>query len=739
MTVKTTTIVWIVPGAAAMLAGFAACTVIGQGGEQPGGGATPGNPYETGSAEVAVVALAASNAACLEFEITGGGKTVRRGFDVAPESSTTFLLSGLPAASDTFSAAAYGVSCAPDGGPPAAMPTWVSNQVTVAVVAGSVESVSLVMTPTRTVDGGAATVHVDFAQCLAQVTEFAIPTTKSNPNGITTGPDGNLWFTENSGNKVGVITPSGIITEYAVPTPSSDPWGITAGPDGNLWFVESTGNKVGTITTGGSIREFAVPTANAGPRGIAAGPDGNLWFAEYGAGKIGRITTAGAISEFVVPSGQDAATFVSDPFGIVAGADGNLWFADQGTDQLGQVTVGGVITELAMPAPAEPLATLAPGPDGNLWLAPDVGQVIIRASTQGVGTPLTIPGPASHVLGIAAGPDGNLWFTEGDANQIAQVTPAGVFAEFTIPTPASSPYAITSGPDGNVWFTEVGGNNIGRIQPYIQCPGDAGVDAGALDASVDAGSLDATLAEAGPGDAGPGDATADVEPSLIFTPGTLNFGTFGCNQAPSPSEQTMTITSSNNAPFDLFVACPEYFRITAPQLGQLSAGQSSTIEVDSGFVITVYPIEPPGTPTDLLENLSLSARGFLTSGPSEVEEDVIGAELAYASSSLSFSDTCPGSSVTESITLNNTGNASATVELSQASDAGDTFSFPSSVTVGANSSVTISISFDPADYSTSYSDSIFTAVSPSTALCGDQDLPTITVSGTSSSLASCRL
>ncbi len=655
MTVKTTTIVWIVPGAAAMLAGFAACTVIGQGGEQPGGGATPGNPYETGSAEVAVVALAASNAACLEFEITGGGKTVRRGFDVAPESSTTFLLSGLPAASDTFSAAAYGVSCAPDGGPPAAMPTWVSNQVTVAVVAGSVESVSLVMTPTRTVDGGAATVHVDFAQCLAQVTEFAIPTTKSNPNGITTGPDGNLWF------------------------------------------------------------------------------------AEYGAGKIGRITTAGAISEFVVPSGQDAATFVSDPFGIVAGADGNLWFADQGTDQLGQVTVGGVITELAMPAPAEPLATLAPGPDGNLWLAPDVGQVIIRASTQGVGTPLTIPGPASHVLGIAAGPDGNLWFTEGDANQIAQVTPAGVFAEFTIPTPASSPYAITSGPDGNVWFTEVGGNNIGRIQPYIQCPGDAGVDAGALDASVDAGSLDATLAEAGPGDAGPGDATADVEPSLIFTPGTLNFGTFGCNQAPSPSEQTMTITSSNNAPFDLFVACPEYFRITAPQLGQLSAGQSSTIEVDSGFVITVYPIEPPGTPTDLLENLSLSARGFLTSGPSEVEEDVIGAELAYASSSLSFSDTCPGSSVTESITLNNTGNASATVELSQASDAGDTFSFPSSVTVGANSSVTISISFDPADYSTSYSDSIFTAVSPSTALCGDQDLPTITVSGTSSSLASCRL
>lgn len=65
---------------------------------------------------------------------------------------------------------------------------------------------------------------------------------------ITTGPDGNLWFTESSGNKIGKVTAAGSFTEYAVPTPSSTPWGLTAGPDGNLWFAEALTTNFGRIT-----------------------------------------------------------------------------------------------------------------------------------------------------------------------------------------------------------------------------------------------------------------------------------------------------------------------------------------------------------------------------------------------------------------------------------------------------------------------------------------------------------
>src|ERR1700733_6051644 len=77
---------------------------------------------------------------------------------------------------------------------------------------------------------------------------------------ITTGPDGALWFTENSGNKIGRITTAGAITEYPIPTPSSQPTGITSGPDGAVWFTEDSGNKIGRIATSGTMTEYTIPT-----------------------------------------------------------------------------------------------------------------------------------------------------------------------------------------------------------------------------------------------------------------------------------------------------------------------------------------------------------------------------------------------------------------------------------------------------------------------------------------------
>ena len=48
-------------------------------------------------------------------------------------------------------------------------------------------------------------------------------------------------------------------TEYPVPTPNSVPTEITSGPDGNLWFTERNAGKIGRITTAGVITEFSPP------------------------------------------------------------------------------------------------------------------------------------------------------------------------------------------------------------------------------------------------------------------------------------------------------------------------------------------------------------------------------------------------------------------------------------------------------------------------------------------------
>jgi len=99
-------------------------------------------------------------------------------------------------------------------------------------------------------------------------------------------------FTEmfSDGSKVGkLVINTGTITEYPTPTPGSSPRGITSAPDGNLWFAEKFGNNIGKITTSGTITEFPVPTPSSGPFEITSGPDSRHWFTELSANQIGVL------------------------------------------------------------------------------------------------------------------------------------------------------------------------------------------------------------------------------------------------------------------------------------------------------------------------------------------------------------------------------------------------------------------------------------------------------------------
>ena len=301
------------------------------------------------------------------------------------------------------------------------------------------------------------------AQIAGAVTmnEFPVPTANSTPFRITLGPDGNLWFTEYSGNKIGRITTGGVITEFSVPTANSQPLVIIAGPDGNLWFTEQNGNKDRTdFPSGVILNEFLVPTANSQPTAIAIGPDGNLWFTEYSGNKIGRITTGGVITEFLIPTAN------SQPSSIRIGPDGNLWFTENNGNKIGQISLAGVIlNEFSIPTSNSQPSGIHNGPDGNLWFCEQDGNRIGKITTAGVITEFLLPFANSKPRAIRTGLDGNLWFTVygTNGNKIDQITIGGVITEFTIPTPTSNPGNIAIGPDGNLWFTEQSGNKIGQV------------------------------------------------------------------------------------------------------------------------------------------------------------------------------------------------------------------------------------------------------------------------------------
>lgn len=305
---------------------------------------------------------------------------------------------------------------------------------------------------------------------MARIDEFAVAT-GSHPVGITSGPDGNMWFTEPDHDKIGKITPDGNVTEYAVPTSGGHPFEIAAGPDGNVWFTEgnpdgTSGNKIGRLNPAtGEVVEYPIPTPDSAAVGITAGPDGNMWFTEYNANKIGKITPSGDITEFALPNG-------GQPNQIVKGPDNHLWFTEFSGDKIGKMTIAGqVIGEYPLSAGASPV-DITVGPDGNLWFTEIKASKIGRITPTGNDLDEFAAPAESWPANIAIDSDGILWFTELHGNKIGRMTTTGpdsgkLIDELPIPSAERGlnpePLDIATGPNRTVWFTEQNGDKIGRI------------------------------------------------------------------------------------------------------------------------------------------------------------------------------------------------------------------------------------------------------------------------------------
>jgi virginiamycin B lyase len=159
---------------------------------------------------------------------------------------------------------------------------------------------------------------------------FSVPSA-SETTRITKGPGGNLFFTETPADKIGKITPAGVVTEFSIPTPNALPTSIATGSDGNVYFTEAGVTNsggfgalhIGRLTPTGKITEFSLGFSVFAVGGITAGPDGNVYFTvgDNNGEQVGRIIPAGNISFLAVPGGID-------PGAITAGPDGNLYFAE---------------------------------------------------------------------------------------------------------------------------------------------------------------------------------------------------------------------------------------------------------------------------------------------------------------------------------------------------------------------------------------------------------------------------
>jgi virginiamycin B lyase len=297
-----------------------------------------------------------------------------------------------------------------------------------------------------------------------------ITAANSNNLGITSGPDGRLWFCENGGTngKIAALSTSGVLSEYTIPsvvfggsTYTFHPLSITPAA-GKLWF--SSGGAIGSFSTSGVFQGWFYMTSGTqityeAFSTLVTGPDNNLWTLDYGnPNKLWRITTGGSFASAPLPTSNALQT--SSP-GLISGADGNLYFTEYGRNAVMEYSLSsGFIAEYTLTLTNSHPIGITNGPDGQVWFT--------EASTVSGGTGYLLYVTASGVSGysISTNPGsittsrGALWYIS--PGLMSQFTPGGTtIYNYTLPAGSATGVGMTTGPDLNLWFT--GGGSGGNV------------------------------------------------------------------------------------------------------------------------------------------------------------------------------------------------------------------------------------------------------------------------------------
>jgi virginiamycin B lyase len=140
------------------------------------------------------------------------------------------------------------------------------------------------------------------------VTEFPVAATLGVFAGITVGADGNLYFGGDDG--IGQITPTGTVTAFSNVAQVE---GIAKGPDGNIWFTDQTGNEIDELVLSASSGPPAAPDLALSSDAPASDTLGTIVTDTLTVTNDGTAAATGVVLTDTLPPG---VTFVSATGGV---------------------------------------------------------------------------------------------------------------------------------------------------------------------------------------------------------------------------------------------------------------------------------------------------------------------------------------------------------------------------------------------------------------------------------------
>jgi virginiamycin B lyase len=115
------------------------------------------------------------------------------------------------------------------------------------------------------------------------------PPTKGKPQRLVLDKDGNVWFSERQGNKIGRLDPkTETFTEFPLPGPEGSPYAIGIDGDGMIWtssHEQDTMDRLDPKT--GKVTEYPFPQSEISMREFFNDSKGRMWFASSVNNKVG--------------------------------------------------------------------------------------------------------------------------------------------------------------------------------------------------------------------------------------------------------------------------------------------------------------------------------------------------------------------------------------------------------------------------------------------------------------------
>lgn len=160
-----------------------------------------------------------------------------------------------------------------------------------------------------------------------EIKKFPLPEniTNNKLNTATFDKSGVLWFTDRSGYYGKLDPAEGKVHVWSAPR-GQGPYGITTTPDGSVYFNSWTGNYTAKIDLKtGNLTILEPPTKESQPRRIWSDSKGQLWIAEWAAGNLGKYDPAtGKWQEWKLPGEKP------QPYSVFVDENDKVWVSDFG-------------------------------------------------------------------------------------------------------------------------------------------------------------------------------------------------------------------------------------------------------------------------------------------------------------------------------------------------------------------------------------------------------------------------